>query len=164
MSNHQMQISKDLPNKKLIVTRAFDADVKDVWRAWTEKEILDQWWAPKPYKAETKSLDFTVGGSWIYAMVSPEGEKQWVRVSFTDIQPLKSFSAYDAFADENGNPIPNPPGMKWHNQFIPTEDGCKVVVEITFASEADFNKILEMGFESGFEIGLNNLEEYLGTN
>lgn len=161
MSNHQMQISKDFPGKKLTVTRAFDASVEDVWRAWTEKEILDKWWAPKPYRAETKSLDFKVGGSWIYAMVSPEGEKQWVRVDLTDIQLLKSFSAHDAFADENGIPVPDPPGMDWYNQFFSTESGTNVVIEITFQSEADLKKILELGFESGFEMGLNNLEDYL---
>ena len=51
--NSKMQIDKDLDNKKMTITRGFDAPVADVWRAWTESELLDQWWAPKPWKAET---------------------------------------------------------------------------------------------------------------
>jgi uncharacterized protein YndB with AHSA1/START domain len=60
---------------QLIVTREFDANSDLVWKAWTTAELLDQWWAPKPYRAETKSLDFREGGVWLYAMVSPENEK-----------------------------------------------------------------------------------------
>ena len=53
---------KDLPNKKITVTRHFNAPLDQVWKAWTESELLDQWWAPKPFKAETKFMDFKVGG------------------------------------------------------------------------------------------------------
>ena len=52
--NSKMQINKDVDNKKMTITRSFDAPVSDVWRAWTESKLLDQWWAPKPWKAETK--------------------------------------------------------------------------------------------------------------
>jgi uncharacterized protein YndB with AHSA1/START domain len=46
--NSKMQIDKDLDNKKMTITRGFNAPVADVWRAWTKSELLDQWWAPKP--------------------------------------------------------------------------------------------------------------------
>jgi len=39
---------KDLANKNILADRVFDAPVELVWRAWTEKEIFDQWWEPKP--------------------------------------------------------------------------------------------------------------------
>ena len=77
--NSKMQIEKDLDNKKMTITRSFDAPVSDVWRAWTESELLDQWWAPKPWKAETKSMDFRVGGYWLYAMVGPDNTKHWAK-------------------------------------------------------------------------------------
>jgi uncharacterized protein YndB with AHSA1/START domain len=56
--------SKDASNKKLKVEREFDAPVAQVWNAWTQPELLDQWWAPKPWKANTKSMDFREGGRW----------------------------------------------------------------------------------------------------
>ncbi len=44
-------ISKDLANKKLHITRHFTAPIEKVWKAWTESELLDKWWAPRPWKA-----------------------------------------------------------------------------------------------------------------
>ena len=64
-------------NNSVQVTREFNADLPLVWEAWTNPEILDQWWAPKPYQTKTKSMDFRVGGVWLYAMVSPENETHW---------------------------------------------------------------------------------------
>ena len=44
--NKETIYKKDLDNKKIYVTREFDAPVEKVWRAWTEPGLLDQWWAP----------------------------------------------------------------------------------------------------------------------
>jgi len=49
--------TKDLENKRLHVTRYFNAPLELVWSTWTKPELLEQWWAPKPYKAITKSMD-----------------------------------------------------------------------------------------------------------
>lgn len=73
MSNKQTTIAKDAANKKLIVVREFDAPLAEVWKAWTDSSILDQWWAPKPWKAKTKTMDFREGGTWLYSMVGPDG-------------------------------------------------------------------------------------------
>ena len=40
--NKETIYTKDLENKKIKVTREFVAPVEKVWRAWTEKELLDQ--------------------------------------------------------------------------------------------------------------------------
>ncbi|MFN5417545.1 MAG: SRPBCC domain-containing protein, partial [Flavobacteriia bacterium] len=53
-------------NNTVMVKREFAANLELVWEAWTNPEILDLWWAPKPYKTETKSMDFREGGRWLY--------------------------------------------------------------------------------------------------
>ena len=159
--NSKMQINKDLDNKRMIITRSFDAPVSDVWRAWTESELLDQWWAPKPWKAETKSMDFRVGGYWLYAMVGPDNTKHWARADYTAINPKKSFHAIDSFCDENGNKTTDAPSMNWKNSFNEKGEGTEVTVEINFDSTKDLQTILDMGFEQGFTDGLNNLDELL---
>ena len=81
----------DKENKKISVERTFKAPLEKVWAAFTEKEILDQWWAPKPWRTQTKSLNFTVGGYWLYAMKGPEGETHWCRADYKSINDLKAF-------------------------------------------------------------------------
>src|SRR5512144_1276753 len=96
--------TKDLENRKLTVSREFDAPVELVWKAWTEKDLLDQWWAPKPWKANTRSMDFSEGGSWLYSMDGPDGSSALCRVNYKTISPNRSFTAEDTFCDEQGNP------------------------------------------------------------
>ncbi|MDB4922730.1 SRPBCC domain-containing protein [Mucilaginibacter sp.] len=154
-------ISKDLVNRKLHVTREFNAPVSRIWKAWTESSILDKWWAPKPWRTETKTMDFKEGGLWLYSMVGPEGERHWCRVDFKTIDPEQSLTIVDCFCDENGNVDDSMPLMYWLIEFKATETGTKVEVTITFDKEADLEKIIEMGFEGGFTMALGNLDEVL---
>jgi uncharacterized protein YndB with AHSA1/START domain len=157
----ETMISKDLANKKIFVVRVFDAPLERVWKAWTESTLLDQWWAPKPWKAVTKSMDFRDGGNWLYYMEGPDGERQYCRADFKTIDPQRSYTATDAFCDENGSPTDEFPSMHWFNKFSATETGTKVEVEITFATQADLEKIVEMGFQEGFTAAHGNLDELL---
>ena len=157
----ETMISKDLANKKLFVVREFDAPLEQVWEAWTQSNLLDQWWAPKPWKAITKTMDFREGGLWLYYMEGPEGEQQYCRADYKSIDPPRSFTLTDAFCDENGNPTGELPSMHWKNVFSETGSGTKVEVEITFQSEADLEKIVEMGFKEGFTAAHSNLDELL---
>jgi uncharacterized protein YndB with AHSA1/START domain len=154
-------ISKDLAAKKLKVVRHFDAPVDKVWKAWTERELLDKWWAPKPWRAETKTLDFRAGGLWLYAMVGPDGTRMWCRVDLLAVSPRQYFTSRAVFCDEEGNADPSAPPMNWRVQFEATDAGTTIVTEITFDKEADMKKIVEMGFEGGYTMGLGNLEELL---
>ncbi|WP_316799503.1 SRPBCC domain-containing protein [Pedobacter frigidisoli] len=153
-------IDKNTLNVKCV----FEAPVGTLWKAWTTAEILDHWWGPKPYRAETKSLDFSVGGTWFYAMVSPENEKHFSKSTFQQIDPEKAFTATDTFCDENGTPGNQFPGSRWTVSFTPQNNHTLIDINIVHDSEADVKQILEMGFKEGFTIGLNQLEEYLEGN
>jgi uncharacterized protein YndB with AHSA1/START domain len=148
---------------QLTIVRDFDAPVEQVWRAWTEPSLLDQWWAPKPWKARTKSMELKEGGTWLYAMLGPAGEESWCRADFEIVDPGKRYTGTDAFCDENGNVVNEPPGMHWQVSFAPTSTGTRVHVVITFASEEDLNKIVAMGFKEGFTAAHSNLDELLAA-
>jgi uncharacterized protein YndB with AHSA1/START domain len=158
-----MIFEKDIEGKKIHVVREFNAPVEKVWRAWTEAGLLEKWWAPRPWGAETKSMDFTVGGAWLYAMVGPEGQKHWNIVKFTAIEKGSRFAADSIFCDEHGATIPGAPIGHWDNKFVAEGDKTKVVVDLTFDEEASFKMLVEMGFEGGFTMGLNQLEEVLAA-
>ena len=99
----------DLPAKKIYVSREFNTPIEKVWRAWTEADILDNWVAPKPWTAVTKTMDFTVGGIWLYAMVGAEGQKHWVYAEFTAIESGTAFSSIGSFCDGDGYPVMEAP-------------------------------------------------------
>ena len=160
---NQTTISKDAAARQLTVVREFQAPVEQVWKAWTEPSLLDEWWAPRPWKAITKRMDFQPGGTWLYVMAGPNGEEHWCRADFETIETEKSYTGTDAFCDENGTVLSDPPGMHWQVAFSPTAGGTRVQVVITFRSEEDMQKIVEMGFEEGFTAAHGNLDELLAA-
>jgi uncharacterized protein YndB with AHSA1/START domain len=160
----QFEFKVDKENRTITVIRAYDAELPRVWSAWTERDQLDEWWAPKPYQARTKSMTFREGGFWLYAMVGPDEEMQWCRADFMLIETLKRFSWRDAFCDESGSLVQEFPRSVWTNSF--SREGDKTIVTnlIQFETTAHLDKYLEMGFREGYTQGLNNLEAYLKGN
>ncbi|MEI8279248.1 MAG: SRPBCC domain-containing protein [Bacteroidota bacterium] len=161
MENNKTQIARDLPNKKITVIREFNSPLAKVWAAWTESHLLDQWWAPRPWKAVTKTMDFRVGGIWLYSMQGPDGAISWSRLDIEMIDTLKCFIGLCTFCDEQGNRNVDFPSMRWNVQFQSIGTGTKIIVELSFENDADMSKLVAMGFEGGFTMGLNNLEELL---
>jgi uncharacterized protein YndB with AHSA1/START domain len=151
----------DKATKTVYITREFDAELSLVWDAFTKKEILDQWWAPKPYASKTKVLDFKVGGRRFYAMVSPEGQERWILQKYTSISPKTNFKFFNAFADENENP--ELPGSEWDHTFSEENGTTKVSIAIYNESLERMEKQIEMGFKEGFTMTLNYLAELLST-
>ncbi|MBP7134373.1 SRPBCC domain-containing protein [Patescibacteria group bacterium] len=156
-------IRKDVAKKTITVERTFAAPRARVWEAWTKSELLEKWWAPKPWIAVTKTFDFREGGHWHYYMQGPDGTKAWCWIGYETIDAENSFTARDAFCDENAVLAEGGPNMHWLNVFQDQGEATHVTATITFASEADMEKIIAMGFEEGFSMGLGNLDELLAS-
>ncbi|WP_426292735.1 SRPBCC family protein [Dyadobacter endophyticus] len=156
-----MNFSVDKENNRINVEREFAAPVAKVWAAWTQSELLDQWWAPRPWKARTKSMDFSEGGSWLYAMLGPEGEEHWAKLDYKTINPQKSFSGIDAFCDENGKLNEEFARSTWTNTFTEADGSTTVSVVIQYDKYEDIEQIMQMGFKEGFTMALGNLDELL---
>jgi uncharacterized protein YndB with AHSA1/START domain len=151
----------DLPTKKIFVNREFAGSLEQVWSAWTKSDLLDQWWAPKPWVAKTKSMDFRKGGYWLYSMTGPDGMQVWSRADYLSITDRQSFEGLDAFCDEHGKINDDLPRMNWKVVFTGDSNKTRVDIEITFTTLADLEKIVEMGFEEGFTAAHGNLDELL---
>lgn len=64
----------DLSDRELVLTRIYDAPPEKVFRAWTEPELLTQWFAPLPWTTPRAELNVYPGGANTIVMRSPEGE------------------------------------------------------------------------------------------
>jgi uncharacterized protein YndB with AHSA1/START domain len=161
MNDLLFDFTLDKLQKKAFINREFDADLPLVWDAFTKKEILDQWWAPKPWSSKTKVMNFEPGGRRFYAMVSPEGQEHWSIQKYTSISPKTNFQFLNAFADENENP--QLPGSEWDLTFSEKNGRTKVSVTIYNESLERMEKMIEMGFKEGFTATLKSLEGLLAS-
>lgn len=162
-TNLLFDFSVNKENNTIHVQREFAANLSLVWDAWTKAELLDQWWAPKPYRVETKSQDFSEGGRWFYAMISPENEAHWCIADYKKIEDQKSYSALDAFCDEAGTINASFPRSFWTNTFMENADTTTVDIIISYEKLEDLEMIVEMGFKEGFTMAIGNLDELLLT-
>jgi len=161
MSSNKTEVIKNFKEKSIVVSREFEAPIEKVWQAYTDSKLLDQWWGPSPWRAETKRMNFTVGGQWLYAMVGPEGQKHWGCMTYKAIDPLKGFEMEDGFCDEEGNVNPDLPVSKGKTTFTKTANGTRVEFKMTYTNEADVQRIIEMGFEQGITMCIEQLVELL---
>lgn len=63
----------DPTNRELILTRLIDAPRENIFKAWTEPELLKQWFAPLPFTTPTAELNVRAGGSFVITMRGPDG-------------------------------------------------------------------------------------------
>ena len=151
----------DKESNSIYVKRSFNAPIDLVWAAWTEADILDKWWAPKPYQTKTKSMDFKEGGQRLYAMVGPNGEEHWALADYNSISPKTNFKYLDAFCDNSGKLNPDFPRSDWNVDFIESNGVTTVYVTIKHEKLADLEMTIEMGFKEGFIMALENLDQYI---
>jgi len=63
------------PGRELVLTRLIDVPREKLYRAWTDPELLKQWFAPLPWTTTRAELDLRPGGGNLIVMRSPEGEE-----------------------------------------------------------------------------------------
>ncbi len=129
-SNNHFEFNINTERNCISIKRLFEAQLPKVWNAFTNKDVLDQWWAPRPWKTRTKSMDFSEGGKWLYAMVGPNAEEHWAIAVFSNIVPLKSYAGLDAFTDSEGNINNQMPQSKWQVSFHAQVHSTLVVLKL----------------------------------
>ena len=160
MNNLQFDFTVDKSTKSVLIIREFNAELPLVWDAFTKQEIIDQWWAPKPWISKTKFMNFKVGGRRFYAMVSPEGdEKGWQIQDYISISPKTNFKYLSVFADKDETP--HLPGSTWDLNFTEQNGITKVSITIYNESLERMEKMIELGFKEALTMTLNFLEELL---
>lgn len=157
----------DKATNTIHITREFAADLDLVWDAFTKSEILDQWMGPKPWRVQTKEMDFREGGRWLYAMVSPENVNvagRYSLVEYIRIQPKTSFTTKNSFSDENGDPIESGfTSSITTNSFKAGAEITTVQIVKKMASLSELEQFIAMGYKEGMAVVMGNLDEYLLT-
>ena len=160
-----MEFTVDKERKTVTITADFDADRDLVWDAYTKAEILDRWWAPKPFASRTKDMKFEEGGKRFYAMVAPDGSEHWALQQYKTITPKTNFTLFNSFADADGNA--KMPGSDWDLRFDEENDRTRVTISIYNESLERMEELMAMGFKEGItatHVQLNDLLTELSKN
>ena len=83
--------------RELVMTRIIDAPREKVFRAWTDPELLKQWFAPLPYTTPVAELDVRPGGANLIVMRGPEGNDMPNRGVYLDVVENERLVFTDAY-------------------------------------------------------------------
>ena len=115
---------------EIVITRLFDAPRELAWKAWTDPNLVMQWWGPKNFTSPSCRIDLRVGGTYLFDMRSPDGHDYWSTGVYREIVEPERIVCTDSFADEKGNVVPATYyGM---SSDIPAE----MLVTVTFAVQS----------------------------
>jgi uncharacterized protein YndB with AHSA1/START domain len=84
-------------DRDLTLTRIIDAPREKVYRAWTDPELLKQWFAPLPYTTPEVRIDLRPGGSNLIVMRSPDGDNMPNRGVYLEVVPNERLVFTDAY-------------------------------------------------------------------
>jgi uncharacterized protein YndB with AHSA1/START domain len=87
-----------LSDRDLVLTRNFDAPPEKVYRAWTEPELLVQWFAPLPWTTSRVEQDVRPGGNCLIVMRSPEGVENPNPGIYLEVVPNDRLVFTDAYS------------------------------------------------------------------
>lgn len=152
------------------ISRTFRAPLAQVWRAWTERERLEQWFGPKGCRLTSPHLDLRVGGSFLYRMEMGPAT-HWARWVFEEVSPRSRLVFTVGFCDEHGNPQRNPwePNwpLAWHSTvtFVEQDGATTVAVRWVPLRATDLEQRVfgegRASMQQGWTGTLDQCEEYL---
>ncbi len=114
------------PGEVFVIAREFDAPRELVFRAWTDPEMLAQWWGPKGCHSKPRTFDLRPEGICHYSMQLPDGGQMFGKWLFREIEPPERLVLVNSFADEKGNIVRHPFVANWPLELLTT---------ITFAGQ-----------------------------
>jgi uncharacterized protein YndB with AHSA1/START domain len=90
-------MTNETGDRELVLTRLMDAPPDKVYRAWTEPELVKQWFAPAPWTIARAEMDVRPGGASLVVMRSPEGNEMPCPGVFLEVVPNRRLVFTDAY-------------------------------------------------------------------
>ena len=104
--------------QEFVITRVFDAPRDLVWKAFTEPQRMKEWWGPKGVTITKSEMDLRPGGSYHYAMRTPDGNTMWGKFVYREITPPSRMVFVNSFSDEAGGVTRHPMAPTWPLEML----------------------------------------------
>ncbi len=141
-------------DREIVVKRVIDAPRELVFEAFTEREHIEQWWAPKG--ATTHEMDVKAGGFWRYSQPGRDGSLMPFKIKFIELDKPARL-VYDFGTDAVNAPEPVRTTVTFESQGGKTE----VTLQLLFATAAERKQAVKYGAIVGAMQALENLADYL---
>jgi len=103
-----------------VITRVFNAPGETVFKAWSDPEQLGRWFGPRGFKVLPKTVDIRPGGTYHYAMETPDGRTVWGHWAFREVAAPARIAFIATFSDATGGLTRNPWTAAWPAHVLTT--------------------------------------------
>jgi len=141
----------------LVITRLLKAPRAKLWRAWTDPQMLKEWWCPKPWTTEVRAFELRPGGHFHTVMRGPDGGTSDNPGSFLEVLPQQRLVFTSMLV---GGWRPNTPWMPFTAIVTMADEagGTRYVATVMHPDQATRDKHDAMGFHEGWGICIEQLD------
>ena len=143
-------------DRELMLTRLIGAPPEKVYRAWTDPQLLKQWFAPLPYTTPVAELDVRPGGSAFIVMRGPDGKDLPNRGVYLEVVPNEKLVSTDAYV-KAWEPSEKP-FMTLILTFEDEGGKTRYTARVRHWTVADRETHEKMGFHGGWSLCTDQLE------
>lgn len=131
-------IKKDSSNREIRIEHIFNFSRDHVFKAWTNPELLKQWYAPEGCTIHFNNIDIRPGGTYHSCIRNPNHGDCWTIGEYIEITEPERIIQTVITADKHGNPIaPEAAGMdpNWPQKslltvsFVEIENKTKIILK-----------------------------------
>jgi uncharacterized protein YndB with AHSA1/START domain len=142
---------------EFVMTREFDAPRELVFKAFTDPELIPQWWGQRNTTTIVEQMDVRPGGKWRYISRGQNGEEYAFRGEYLEVVPPERIVQTFEFEPMPGHIVTDAASFE-------ERDGRTTLTAVsTFATKEDRDGMIETGMEAGAAESYDRLEELLAT-
>jgi uncharacterized protein YndB with AHSA1/START domain len=149
--------SSTTADRELVLTRLIRAPREKIYRAWTEPELMRQWFTPRPWTTPIVETDVRPGGANLIVMRDPDGNdfpNRGVYLEVVKNERLVFTDAYTAAWEPSEKPF-----MTVILTFEDEGGDTRYTARVRHWSVADREEHERMGFHQGWGQATDQLAE-----
>lgn len=144
--------------QEYFITREFDAPRELVFQAFTDPELVSQWWGPRRLSTTVDQMDVKVGGQWRFLNRDPQGNEYAFHGVYHEVRAPERI--IDTFEFEG---LPEAGHVCLETLTLEALPGgrTRLTTQSVFQSVPDRDGMLQSGMEEGLNDSYERLAELL---
>ena len=150
-----LKVVADPGTHDIVITRSFDAPRELVFKAFTDREAVRQWWGQRDSQTVIDELEARAGGRWRFVERDGEGNEYGFHGVYHEATAPERIVYTFEFEGMPGHVL-------LETVTLEEQDGRTLMTDVSvFQSVADRDGMLQSGMETGAAESYDRLDEYL---